>query len=281
MLRDRIRGSNEKPVDFGELARHQGTVAERVLLENSEQALNLLRTLSFNDLQRVRDVLVVITSGQELDLRRFANASAHQLIALAKDEDLEDYTYRVAGCVGEFWTKMCRAHLFPRAALDETELMTKGVTFGKGLQLVNILRDVPADLRKGRCYLPQQALAQAGLEPIELLQPVNEPRLRSVYDEYLQRAENYLEVGWSYTELLPRGCVRVRLACAWPLLIGRETLGLLRTGHILDPDHRIKISRAQVKRIIWRTVVYYPWPTAWRGLFFSAKSSVNSCSKAH
>ena len=280
-LRDRILGLNEKPVELGELPQHQDAGAERVLLENCEQAVTLLRHLSSGDLQQVRDVLAIITSGQELDLRRFANASANHLVALAKDEDLEDYTYRVAGCVGEFWTKMCRAHIFPDASLDEADLMRKSVEFGKGLQLVNILRDLPADLRKGRCYIPEEALAKAGLVPLDLIQDSNESRLRPAYNRYLQRAENYLETGWAYTELLPRGSIRLRLACAWPLLIGRETLALLGTGRVLNPHQRIKVTRSQVKRIIWRTIVYYPWPTAWRQLFFSPKTSLNTGSEAH
>jgi farnesyl-diphosphate farnesyltransferase len=274
MLRGRILGLHKKPVELGELARHQGAGAERVLLENCEQALELIQTLSSADLERLRTVLEIIISGQELDLRRFASASADQVIALSTDADLEDYMYRVAGCVGEFWTKMCHAHVFPQAALDETDLMTKAVKFGKGLQLVNILRDLPADLRKGRCYLPASVLAQAGLAPSDLMQSANEPRFRQAYNRYLQHADDYLEVGWAYTELTPRRCVRLRLACAWPLLIGRETLDLLRTNNVLEPNQRLKISRQQVKRIIWRTVLYYPWPTAWRQLFFSARTSV-------
>ena len=168
-------------------------------------------------------------------MRRFAGASARSLVALRTDEELDDYTYRVAGCVGEFWTKMCRAHLFPEAPVDDAFLLANGVRFGKGLQLVNILRDVAADLRQGRCYLPAERLAELGLKPADLLQPANEPRLRPLYHGYLDRAEAHLLAGWAYTNALPRGCVRVRLACAWPILIGRETLKLLRAGNAARP----------------------------------------------
>ena len=274
-LRNRILGLSPQPVELGELARHQGAPAERVLLENCEPALGLLRSLSPGDLGRLRDVLAIIISGQELDLRRFAAASSEHVVALSTEAELDDYTYRVAGCVGEFWTKMCRAHLFPEAILDEENLMAKAVDFGKGLQLVNILRDLPADLRKGRCYLPQESLKQVQLTPPDLVQPSNEPRLRPTYDRYLKRADDFLESGWAYTELLPRRCVRVRLACAWPLLIGRETLGLLRSNNVLNPHQRIKISRRQLKTIIFRTVLYYPWPRAWRRLFSSPKTSAS------
>ncbi len=107
--------------------------------------------------------------------------------------------------------------------------------FGKGLQLVNILRDVPADLRRGCCYLPAERLASLPLTPADLLDPVNEPRLRPLYNGYLDRTKGHLLAGWAYTNALPRRSVRLRLACSWPILIGRETLQLLRTGNVLDP----------------------------------------------
>ena len=100
-----------------------------------------------------------------MDLSRFAKASDKKIIALETAVDLDDYTYRVAGCVGGFWTKLCRAHLFPRAKLDEEQFMVDGIRFGKGLQLVNILRDLPEDLKKGRCYLPMDRAGTGGTGP--------------------------------------------------------------------------------------------------------------------
>ncbi len=266
-LRDRIEGRTDRLINFGELAQHQGSPAERVLLEKAELSLALLRRLSPADQQLVRGVLEIICTGQELDLRRFGSASAGQVVALKTEAELDDYTYRVAGCVGEFWTKMCRAHLFPQLPLDEAGLLANGIRFGKGLQLVNVLRDLPADLRQGRCYLPSEQLAKEELVPTDLLDSKNEPRLRPVYDPWLGRAEAHLAAGWLYTNTLPRRCVRVRLACAWPLLIGRQTLGLLRSGGVLDAQKRCKVPRAQVRRILCRSVLYYPWSQAWNRLY--------------
>src|SRR5436309_836846 len=134
-----------------------------------------------------------------------ARASTREIVALESDEELDIYTYLVAGCVGEFWTRMCRAHLFPQARLDDSFLLANGVLFGKGLQLVNILRDLPADLQQGRCYLPMERLAGLGLRPGDLLLPDNEPRLRPAYNDYLERAEAHLRAGWAYTNSLPPG----------------------------------------------------------------------------
>ena len=271
-LRERIQGQRATPLDFGALAQRQGSQAEGVLLEKCEASLALLAGLLSADRQLVCEVLNTITSGQELDLRRFAGAAAGTLVALRTEEELDDYTYRVAGCVGEFWTKMCRAHIFPRAPLDDAFLLANGVRFGKGLQLVNILRDVAADLRQGRCYLPAESLAGSGLKPEDLLQPANEPRLRPLYHGYLDRADAHLLAGWAYTKALPRRSVRVRLACSWPILIGRETLKLLRGGNVLDPAQRIKVSRRGVKGLMLRSVLLYPWPWAWEKMVPTGKA---------
>lgn len=272
-LRERILGTSAFPLDLGELAGHQGSRAERALLQQCESALKLLDALTPSDRELVVHVLQIIVSGQELDLRRFAGGSASRVIPLSTAEELDDYTYRVAGCVGEFWTHMCRTHLFPSATLDDRLLLSNGVRFGKGLQLVNILRDLPADLRHGRCYLPGPELQAQGLQPSDLLEPSNEDRMRPVYDPYLDQAERHLAAGWAYTNQLPWKNMRVRLACAWPLLIGQQTVKLLRTGRVLNPNHRLKLTRSQVNSVMWRSVLYYPWPTRWERLFCTPSNS--------
>lgn len=275
-LRQSIAGHRQTPVAFHALALAQpaapggGTNAERILLERAAEIVSLLDNFTAADQRLIRDVLSVITSGQQLDLERFGAASPGRLVALNTATELDDYTYRVAGCVGEFWTRICRAHLFPRADLDEASLLRDGVRFGKGLQLVNILRDLPKDLRMGRCYLPSAQLAQAGLAPGDLLDPANYSRLRPVYEALLDQSKAHLQAGWDYTNTLPRSCIRVRLACAWPVLLGVRTLARLRVENPLNADRRIKVTRAEVRQIMLATVVHYPFPGAWRGLFEQA-----------
>jgi farnesyl-diphosphate farnesyltransferase len=266
-LRERILGQSSAPLDFGELARQQASPAEHLLLEKAEDSLAPLQALSPADLKLVRNVLTTIIGGQELDLRRFAKASAEKIIALETEAELDDYTYRVAGCVGGFWTKICRAHLFPNAKLDDELLMANGIRFGKGLQLVNILRDLPADLRKGRCYLPSIELEEARLMPAVLLSPANESKFRPFFNRYLDLAESHLRAGWDYTNSLPFGQVRVRLACAWPILIGIKTIERLRAANVLELQQGIKISRGEVRRILLWSALKYPLPNAWRRLF--------------
>lgn len=72
--------------------------------------------------------------------------------------------------------------------------------------------------------------------------------------------------GWRYTTTLPRSQVRVRLACAIPVLIGLRTLRELRKGGVLDPSRRIKVSRAVVRGILWRSIIRLPFRARWDGL---------------
>jgi farnesyl-diphosphate farnesyltransferase len=278
-LRDRILGSSTAPLNFGELAKQQGSPAERVLLEKAEDSLTSLQKVSPADLKLVRDVLTTIMGGQELDLRRFAGAAAENIVALETAAELDDYTYRVAGCVGEFWTKICRVHLFANARLDEKQLIADGVRFGKGLQLVNILRDLPADLRKGRCYLPTQKLDAAKLLPETLLSPANEARFLPLFREYLDKAESHLVAGWTYTNTLPFGQYRVRLACAWPILIGVRTLDQLRAANVIELQQRVKVSREEIRTIVKRSILACPFRRAWRNLLPSTGKAVASGGK--
>jgi farnesyl-diphosphate farnesyltransferase len=266
-LRDRITGASSSPLNLARLAPCQASEPERLLLERIEEPLRMLDGLAEEDRRLVRGVLDTIVSGQELDLKRFGSGPAPKLAALETDAELDDYTWRVAGCVGEFWTRLCRARLFPRARVDEQSLLDDGIRFGKGLQLVNILRDIPADLSHGRCYIPRQSLTAAGLTPEDLRSAANEPKFRPLYHALLDRAQEQLQAGWNHTNALPRGQWRLRLACAWPALIGAGTLARLRDGNVLDSTRRIKITRAEVRAIVARSVLLLAWPAAWRSQF--------------
>jgi farnesyl-diphosphate farnesyltransferase len=270
-------GGMAKTPDLGELAAaqraaDQATLGEQVLLQNLGKVFRSLTEFPADDRLLIQNVLDTITRGQEMDLIRFGAASRDRLKALDTKEDLDEYTYQVAGCAGEFWTYMCRSHVFPNARLNDAMLLTNGIRFGKGLQLVNILRDLPKDLRQGRCYIPRQALSEHGLRPVDLLESAAMSRFRVLYDQYLRLAEEHLAAGWQYTTALPFGCLRIRLACAWPALIGMRTVALLRAGNVLDDRHRIKIGRAEIRQILLRSAILYPRRSAWNSLFSALAS---------
>lgn len=267
-FRERIRYEDALPVEFSNLLEHQENPAERVLLERCHESLELLNDLTPTDRGQVLFVMETITRGQELDLRRFGDGI--ELRALQSADELDDYTYRVAGCVGEFWTRITRTHCFPEADIDEDSFLSDSARFGKGLQLVNVLRDVPRDLRNGRCYLPAQELEEAGLQPADLLEPSAWGKLEPVYNTWLSKARAHLTAGWRYTNTIPFNQYRLRLACSWPILLGNRTLDKLRAANPLAPEPRIKVSRGEVRAIMWRSSLRLPFRRAWRKLFTAA-----------
>jgi farnesyl-diphosphate farnesyltransferase len=231
----------------GATAAAQALPEERRLLERLPDCLAAYRALPPADRGRVRAVLGTIIEGQIQDLRLFPGEDEGKLAALETREDLDRYTYLVAGCVGEFWTEVHVAHRPRLAGWDLPRMRALGTRFGKALQLTNVLRDLPRDLRQGRCYLPRQDLARWGLEPRDLLDPGRAPAARPLLAEWLNTALDHYEAGWQYTFAIPRREARMRLACAWPLLIGLRTLDLLATSpNWLDPAITLKVPRVRV-----------------------------------
>jgi farnesyl-diphosphate farnesyltransferase len=256
-LRAAIAGARRDLSALGEaVAPLQGHEAERRLLAALAPAVASLEALPAADAVAVRGVLATLTSGMILDLERFPGEDEGALAALDTLEELDRYTYLVAGCVGPFWTAVHAAHRPRLRGWDHAGRREQAVRFGQGLQLINVLRDVHADLRSGRCYLPARELADLGLRPPDLLDPGRSPDAWPLVRRLLARALEHCDVGWRYTLDIPRGEWRMRLACAWPLLIGLETLAALAAHP--DPIAArtpVKIARPAVRRILARSAV--------------------------
>jgi farnesyl-diphosphate farnesyltransferase len=232
----------------------QAHAAERELLERVGEALARVDALPERDREAVRSVLATITEGQRFDLERFPADDAAGLAALDTLAELDRYTYLVAGCVGEFWTRLHVAHRRRLAGWDVAAMSARGVRFGKALQLTNVLRDVPADLGHGRCYLPARELAALGLHPRDLLDTRKTPTARPLLDRLLRDALEHYDAAWCYTLAIPRAEWRMRLACAWPLLIGLGTLAAIaRHANPLAVQTPIKIPRAALRAILARS----------------------------
>ena len=234
----------------------QQNPAERSLLSRLHDCFTLLTEMSLEDQRYIRELVLTLTQGMQMDLRLFPQEAEGKVVALETRADLDQYTYFVAGCVGEFWTKVAVAHLPTLGHWSVDEMAARGVRFGKGLQLTNILRDIAQDLRIGRCYLPRAGLASLDIQPEDLLRPETILQLKPLLDTLLDETLDFYQDGWKYTVAVPAREWRLRLACAWPLLIGAATLGLVRNApHLLDPSTRVKISRAQVYTILMRSLL--------------------------
>lgn len=225
---------------------------ERALMQALPQCLPLLHTLHPADQASVRQVLGHITRGQQLDMARFGPG----LHALQTEAELSDYTWLVAGCVGEFWTELCGRHLPGYSLLPQAEMMRIGRAYGMGLQRLNIIRDAGADLAAGRCYWPEETLAHAGLSPEMLARAAQTgdadtlQALAPLYTAWLDHTQAQLAEGMRYALALQP--LRLRLASALPALIGARTIALLRQAGPAALTQRVKMPRQEIRALLWR-----------------------------
>ena len=217
------------------------------------------------DRNDIRVVLEKITRGQMLDLERFGDPK--EVRALGTAADLDEYTYLVAGLVGEFWTRLCFRHVRNFANRSEDEMLALGKSYGMALQLINVLRDAGADLRAGRCYFPEYELNAAHLTPSQIL---SEPEsFQPVYRRWLDKARAGLGSGLEYSRAI--GNRRVRAATVLPTLIGARTLALLDTAVPMVLQRTVKVPRREVRVIILSLVLTLVCPRKIDAMFNCAK----------
>ena len=234
--------------DLAQLRGSSGmTDGENALLGSADEILQSLRNLSSEDQRDVRELLAVITRGQRQDLTRWRGG----LAALASADELREYTYLVAGCVGEFWTRVCFRKVQSFTARMEADMLELGRKYGRGLQLINILRDAGSDLRAGRCYFPEDELRDAGLAPAELL---NAPAgFLPIYQRWIAEARAGLDAGLEYSIAI--NPPRVRVATVLPATIGLRTLSLIEESGLEALQTRVKVPRNEVRGMIASTTI--------------------------
>jgi farnesyl-diphosphate farnesyltransferase len=221
---------------------------ERELIAALPQMLEAFSRLDTWDWNETSHLMANIIRGQSNDLETFSDPT--RIVALRDAAALEDYIYLVAGCVGEWWTRICFRHLPNYSRMPETDLTHLADSFGKALQLVNILRDLPVDLAAGRCYLPADELAVQHITPQDLRE---NPRLaQSVVDHWIQRARSLLNQGRLYIASI--NVRRIRFACYLPWRLAGQTLDLLEQQSPLATRSKLKVPRSTVRAAVWEGI---------------------------
>lgn len=223
----------------------EGTLAEKNLIQNLPALMESLIALPPQDWLLIQELVLELTQGMQIDLSYF-NPKLGEIRSFETKEQLEQYIYYVAGCVGKFWTKMIAQHFrFGKRFNNQTYEASEKL--GKGLQLVNVLRDLPHDLRKGRCYIPQEFLNKENLKTGDLLDPKNLPKAKPVLLSLAKKARGYLKSGETYCSFYPWYTKRLQAVVKLPMYLGFQTLDLLeKSEDWLDPAHFHKVSRRQV-----------------------------------
>ena len=227
---------------------HPSHAGESALMTALPQVLARLGGFKPWEWKETQELLAKIIRGQSGDLGAFTDPGI--VTALPDANALEDYIYLVAGCVGEWWTRMSFHHYPKYAEKTEAELLPLARSFGKALQLVNILRDMPADLLAGRCYLPADELLEHGVDAATL--SIDPTAAQPVFDRWLAQARTYLDQGADYIASIRPW--RIRVACYLPWRLAGQTLDLMQTTSPLVTQEKVKVRRGDVYRAMFRSL---------------------------
>jgi farnesyl-diphosphate farnesyltransferase len=158
----------------------------------------------------------------------------------------------------------------PEVAKQHDPLMALAVSFGQGLQMTNILKDVWEDYQHGACWLPRKIFAEEGFN----LSDLTKARNRRGFERGVQRlvgiAHYHLRNALAYSLLIPKREPGIRNFCLWA--IGLAVLTLRKINNHLDYTNgsQVKISRLSVKGTLLATELTRQNETLLKFLFYFA-----------
>ena len=166
--------------------------------------------------------------------------------------DMDKYCYYVAGCVGEMLAKLF-CHYSPEIAAHRKELLGLAVSFGQGLQMTNILKDIWDDAERGVCWLPQDIFAETGFDLATLTPDTDDSRFRTGLEHLISIAHGHLYNALTYTQLIPSHESGIRNFCLWALGMAVLTLRKIKSNLDFKSSNQVKITRNSVKATIITT----------------------------
>lgn len=161
-------------------------------------------------------------------------------------DEMDRYCYYVAGCVGEMLTKLF-CEYSAEIAPHEAVLLNLSVSFGQGLQMTNILKDIWDDLERGVCWLPQDVFSEFDFDLVDLSPDQNSEDFRAGLEHLIAIAHTHLANALSFTLLIPKRETGIRNFCLWALGMAVLTLRKIKNNLNFNSSEQVKISRNSVK----------------------------------
>lgn len=163
--------------------------------------------------------------------------------------EMNRYCYYVAGVVGELLTDLF-CDYSPQMAVHQTSLQTLAISFGQGLQMTNILKDIWEDYARGACWLPREVFEQVGFDLSKLSPYHYDSAFGEGLADLIAIAHFHLRNALQYVLLIPRDEPGIRRFCLWAL--GMAILTLRRINQRRDFRHgqEVKISRRSVRATV-------------------------------
>ncbi len=225
------------------------TEAEHDLISNTAPVIRL--THSFNGRQRaaLERCVKIMADG----MVRYQDAET--LDGVADQKDMDQYCYYVAGVVGEMLTELFCDHS-PEIDAHREEMMKLGVSFGQGLQMTNILKDIWEDHERGACWLPRDVFSKYGVDIRHKTPGKTTESFNNGLIELLGVAHAHVYNALRYTLMIPAKEKGLRRFCLWALGMAVLTLEKIRQKPDFTQGQQVKISRRSVKVTIFLTSLF-------------------------
>lgn len=162
---------------------------------------------------------------------------------------LNTYCYYVAGVVGEMLTGLFCDY---SAEIDQNreKLMQLSASFGQGLQMTNILKDLWEDKNRGVCWLPHDVFKNSGFDLNELSAGEYKPEFGKGLAMMVGIAHSHLQNAMTYTLLFPKHETGIRKFCLWAIGMAVFTLQNINSTRDFTCAKDVKISRKKTRAII-------------------------------
>jgi farnesyl-diphosphate farnesyltransferase len=218
---------------------------ERVLVANTPRVIRVASRFSEGERAAVTRCVRIMCTGMPQFQR------SRSLDGLADLPALDSYCYHVAGVVGEMLTELFCFHS-ERIRVHRTRMMGLAVSFGQGLQMTNILKDIWDDRQGDTCWLPRSVFG-AGFDLRALDTSHDTAEFREGLFELIGVAHAHLRNALDYTCLIPKNEVGIRRFCLWAIGLAVLTLRKIHRNPGFTDSSQVKVSRRSVKATVVST----------------------------
>ncbi len=222
---------------------------ELKLILNSKKVINITLSFTANQRKALERCIKIMSEGMEFFEKQEELSKANNSYGVATMADMDKYCYYVAGVVGEMLTDLF-CDYSDEINQKRPELAKLAVSFGQGLQMTNILKDIWDDQERDTCWLPREIFTKYGFELDQLKQNKIEQGFEKGLEELLAIAHQHLKNALEYTLLIPPSEVGIRRFCLWAIGMAVLTLRKLSKNRDFSQSDQVKISRNSVKATI-------------------------------
>nr|VFJ88120.1 MAG: farnesyl-diphosphate farnesyltransferase [Candidatus Kentron sp. H]VFJ90123.1 MAG: farnesyl-diphosphate farnesyltransferase [Candidatus Kentron sp. H]VFJ96486.1 MAG: farnesyl-diphosphate farnesyltransferase [Candidatus Kentron sp. H] len=217
--------------------------AERDLIRNTGRVIRLTRDFTPPQRRAIGDCVGEMATGMMHYQKR------QSLNGLRDITEMGDYCYYVAGVVGVMLTKLF-CDYSREIAKNRDRMLGLTVSFGQGLQMTNILKDIWEDRERGACWLPRDVFSPCPFTLREIPEHRDDGCYLAGMERLIAITLAHLQNALQYTLLIPPEEKGIRRFCFWALGMALLTLRKIDKHRNFRSGEEVKISRLSVKATI-------------------------------